>query len=441
MFRSIAEAGAALRSRRVSCAELVAESLRRINELDRNYNAFLTVTADGAQQAALQLDEELAAGRTRGPLHGIPIAFKDLFYTSGVRTTNGSKLFADFIPDYDAAVVTKLREAGAISMGKLNMHELAYGVTSTNPHFGPVRNPHASDRIPGGSSGGSGAAVAAGMVFMAMGSDTGGSIRIPASYCGTVGLKPTFDVVSRHGAFPLGLTLDHMGPLTRTVEDASVCLQAMALFRPDAEAPSVSGVRIGLPRNFFNTAVDNEVSAAVQQTATEAERAGAELVHIDVPDPAALNVVARTVLLSEAASVLGPYLHRRDEIGSDVLALLDQGRLLPGTDYVTAQRIRYALQQQWAALFRTIDYLLIPTTPIPAPKIGQRTVTIQGSEEDTRLASTRFVRGINVLGLPAISLPAGKNAEGLPLAVQLVGRAYDDAGLLRVAAALQQLTV
>src|SRR5271165_4198931 len=215
---TIRQAAAALRSREISCLELTNRCLDEIAKQNGRLNAFITVTADAARQRALELDRELARGIDRGPLHGIPIAHKDLMWTRGVRTTSGSKLYADFVPDRDAVVVEKLDRAGAVSLGKTGLHELAYGVTSENPHFGVIRNPRDLDRSPGGSSGGSGAAVAAGMVFMATGTDTGGSIRIPASFCGTVGLKPTYGRVSRTGVQPLGFSLDHIGPLTRTVE-------------------------------------------------------------------------------------------------------------------------------------------------------------------------------------------------------------------------------
>jgi aspartyl-tRNA(Asn)/glutamyl-tRNA(Gln) amidotransferase subunit A len=235
---TIIEAAEALRARQVSSVELTRAALEALERLNPKLNAYLTVTADTALDRARRADEELAGGLDLGPLHGMPISLKDLFYTRGVRTTNGSRLFENFVPDYDGTVVERLAAAGAVFLGKTGMHELAYGVTSNNPHFGPVRNPHNTDRIPGGSSGGSGAAVAAGISFMAMGSDTGGSIRVPASFCGTVGLKPTFGRVSRHGAFPLGFTLDHMGPLTRSVRDAAVTLNAIAGFDPKDDSSS-----------------------------------------------------------------------------------------------------------------------------------------------------------------------------------------------------------
>jgi aspartyl-tRNA(Asn)/glutamyl-tRNA(Gln) amidotransferase subunit A len=447
---TIGEAGQLLRSRRISCLVLVDESLRA-NDRARELNAFITLTAEPARQEARRLDEELAAGQDRGPLHGIPIALKDLFYTAGVRTTNGSKLFSDFVPEYDATVVARLRDAGAVSIGKCNQHELAYGITSTNPHFGTVRNPCKLDCIPGGSSGGSGAAVGGGIVFTAMGSDTGGSIRIPAAYCGTVGLKPTFGRASRYGCFPLGLTLDHMGPLTRTVEDAAIVLNVIAGFDPRDESTSrrppddyvpagnsLKGVRVGWPRNFYTEYVDDAVSRSVQQALARAERMGARVTEVEVPDVDALNTIARTILLCEASAVMEPHVHRRDQIGSDVLALLDQGRMLHATDYINAQRVRRRMESEWRKLFRTIDVLFTPSTPIPAPKIGQATVTIQGREEDTRLATTRFMRGINVLGLPALSVPCGVTDEGLPVSFQLIGRAFEEKLLLGAGAAVEK---
>src|SRR5579884_1926176 len=245
---TIQEAAAALRARKISSVEMVEESLRRTAR-DR-LNAFITVTADAARAEAKERDAELARGIDRGPLHGIPIAHKDLILTRGFRTTAGSKILADFIPDEDAAAAVRLREAGAVSIGKTGLHELAYGITSTNPHFGPVRNPWDPERIPGGSSGGSGAAVAAALVFMATGTDTGGSIRIPSAFCGTVGLKPTYERVSRRGVLPLSLTLDHVGPMTRTVRDAGISFNAMTKkgrVSVPGENPSVRDLRIGVP--------------------------------------------------------------------------------------------------------------------------------------------------------------------------------------------------
>src|SRR5581483_2158013 len=268
--------------------------------------------------------------------------------------------------------VEKLAAAGAVLIGKTGLHELAYGVTSNNPHYGPIRNPWNQDCVPGGSSGGSGAAVAAGMVFMATGSDTGGSIRIPASFCGTVGLKPTFGRVSRYGVLPLDFSLDHMGPLTRSVRDAAIVLKAIAGYdsrddtssrRPVPEylpepEPSLSGVRVGVPENFYFDRLDPEVEQAVRGMVRQTESLGAVLVPVRVPDIAAINVVARVILLAEAAAVMEPHLSRRDRFGTDVLSLLDQGRLLPATDYINAQRLRRSMQKQFRAVFERVDCLL-----------------------------------------------------------------------------------
>ncbi|MEK7406569.1 MAG: amidase [Acidobacteriota bacterium] len=448
---TILEAARALRAKQVSSTELVSTALERIAALQPKLNAFITVMADSARAAARRADEELARGLDRGPLHGVPVAVKDVFATKGVRTTCGSKVFADHVPDHDAAVVEKLAAAGAVLVGKTNQHELAYGITSNNPHFGAVRNPCDVERIPGGSSGGSGAAVASDMVFMAMGSDTGGSIRIPASFCGTVGLKPTFGRVSRYGVMPLDFSLDHMGPLTRSVRDAAVVLNALAGFDPrddtssrqpvedyvPGEDVSIRGLRIGLPENFYFDRVDPEAAAAVRRAAETAQSLGARIVPVRVPDMAAMNAVGRIIVQAEASAVMEPYLGEREKFGADVRALLDQGRLLAATDYIHAQRLRRLMKQQFAALWKQADCLFTPTTPTAAPRIGKLTIEIDGAVEDVRLATTRLVRAINVLGVPALSMPCGLDRQGLPLSLQIIGPPFREALILRVAAVVE----
>ncbi len=447
---TLLEAAASLRRREVSSVDLTTSALTRIDRLNPGTNAVQTLMADTARAQARQADAELAAGRDRGPLHGIPIAVKDLFYTKGVRTTGGSRLFADFVPDHDAAVVERLNNAGAVLVGKTGLHELAYGITSSNPHFGVVKNPWDRDRIPGGSSGGSGASVVSGMVFMAMGSDTGGSIRIPASYCGTVGLKPTYGRVSRFGSMPLGFSLDHMGPLTRSVRDAGAVLNAIAGYDPRDDASSrrpvedyippqeasIRDLRLGLPHNFFFERLDAEVESAVRGALRKGESLGAQVVQTPVPDIAAINAVARLILLAEASALMEPHLDRRDQFGPDVLALLDQGRLIAATDYVNAQRLRRRMQHEFEAVWTHVDCLVTPTTPITAPRIGETGVNINGESEDVRLATTRLVRGINLLGLPAISIPCGVDRRGLPVGLQIIGKPFAEAMILRVAQAL-----
>jgi len=447
---TLLEAAAALGRREMSSVELTEAALERIGRLNPATNAMQTLMAETARKQAQQADVEIARGESRGTLHGIPVAVKDLFYTKGVRTTNGSKLFASYVPDHDAAVVERLIGAGAVLIGKTGMHELAYGITSSNPHFGAVRNPWDRDRIPGGSSGGSGASVAAGMVFMAMGSDTGGSIRIPAAFCGTVGLKPTYGRVSRFGAFPLGFSLDHMGPLTRAVRDAAAVLNVIAGYDPRDHTssrrsienyvpepePSIRGLRIGLAENFYGERLDPDVDAAVRAAFAEAESRGAQVVPLRVPDIVAINAVARVILLAEASALMEPHMEQRDHFGADVLALLDQGRLLPATDYVNAQRLRRKMRAEFNTMWERVDCLFTPTIPITAPRIGETSATINGESEDVRLATTRMVRAINALGLPAISIPRGNDRRGLPIGLQIIGKPFAEAMILRVAQAL-----
>ena len=451
---TIKHAAALLAQKKVSSFELVQQSIASIERLQPKLNAFITVTAETARARARQMDEELARGNNRGPLHGIPIAVKDVFCTKGVRTTCGSAIFADHVPDHDAAVVERLAAAGAVLVGKAAQHELAYGITSNNPHFGPVRNPWDTERIPGGSSGGSGSTVAAGSVFMAMGSDTGGSIRIPASFCGTVGLKPTTGRVSRYGVMPLDFTLDHMGPLTRSVRDAALVLNVLAGHDPrdpsssrqpagdyvPAEEVSIRGLKLGLPENFYFDRLTTEVESSVRSAVRIASGLGAQIVPIRVPDIAAINNVGRVILLSEASAVMEAYLKDRSKFGPDVLTLLDQGRLIPATDYINAQRLRRMLCSEFGSIWQKVDCLLTPTTPTPAPAIGQTHIQTGGEAEDVRLASTRLVRAINVLGLPAISLPCGFSGDGLPIGLQIIGPAFREGLVLRVAAALEDTT-
>ena len=449
-FRTIAEAGEQLRARRISAVEVTKISLQAAAEEQPRTNAFLAMMEEQALADAALCDAELARGEPRSPLHGIPVAVKDVFCTKGTRTTVGSKIFANHVPSYDSAVVERLRSSGAVIIGKTHMQEFAYGVTSNNPHFGPVRNPHDVTRIPGGSSGGSGAAVAAGVVLMAMGSDTGGSIRIPASFCGTSGLKPTTGRVSRYGVLPLDFTLDHMGPLAPTPADCALSLQVLAGYDPRDESssrapldhylppsePSLTGLRIGIPSSFYYDGLQPAIAQALVSLQKKAEALGALLVPVDTGDIPAINAIGRVILLSEASAALEPYLHRRDEIGADVLALLDQGRLLPATDYVNAQRLRRIHMAKFEAVWEKADCLLTATTPTTAPKIGQAAIEILGQAEDVRLASTRLLRGINVLGLPALSIPCGLDGQHLPMGAQIIGRRFDERTVLAVGQAL-----
>lgn len=448
---TIVQAAADLRARRVSSVELTRESLAAIHRAQPALNAYITITEELALSQAEAADRAFAAGEDRGPLQGIPVAHKDLFYTRGILTTAGSPIYGSYVPDHDAAVVERFHAAGAVMTGKLNQHELAYGITSANPHYGPVRNPWNPAHSPGGSSGGSGAAVAAGLVCAAMGTDTGGSIRIPASFCGTVGLKPTYGRVSRYGVFPLGYSLDHMGPLTASVRDAAIVLNAIAGHDPRdpassrREAPdfvppagcSIRGLKIGVPENFYFDIVDPEVEAAVRSALARAHALGAELRPVRVPDIDALNTAARMILLAEASAVVQPHLGKREQFGADVLALFDQGRLVPAVDYIDAQRLRRRLRAEFNRIFREVDCIATPTTPTTAPAIGQSTIAIGGRTEDVRLLTTRFMRGINALGLPALSIPCGVSSASLPIGLQVIGAAFREDTVLRLGAALE----
>lgn len=437
---TIAEVAQALRSRRISSVELTTQCLDRIAKLNPVLNAFITITGDSALARAQELDRELAQGLDRGPLHGIPIAHKDLLWTKGIRTTSGSKILADFVPDRDAPVVAKLADAGAVMVGKAGLHELAYGISSDNPHFGTIRNPRNPEHSPGGSSGGSGVAVATGMAFVATGTDTGGSIRVPASYCGVVGLKPTYGLIDRRGVQPLGLSLDHVGPLARTVDDARLALHAMsdpAKLKPAPQA--VREIRVGLPENFYFDVVLPEVKAAVHKAALQAEKLGARVIPIRVPDVEALNAAGLVILLSEAAAVHQANLtRRRADFGADVLALLDQGSLVPAADYINAQRQRRLLLDQFHKLFQGIDCLITPSTPITAPRIGQTEITLADVKYDTRFLTTRFARGCNALGFPALSMPCGESPEGLPIGLQIIARPFEENLLLALGESLER---
>lgn len=448
----IAQLAERLRRGEDTCRALTAATLDRIEDQQPRLNAFLTVMREAALERASELDRELAGGLYRGPLHGIPIAIKDLIHVRGVRTTAGSLVFKDHIAQETAEVVIRLEEAGAVVVGKTGLHELAYGITSNNAHFGPVRNPHDPNRIPGGSSGGSGAAVAAGIVPVALGTDTGGSIRIPASFCGCVGLKPTYGRVSKRGVLPLGFSLDHIGPLAASIDDAAITLNAIAGhdpldpttsrrsvqdYRPDSNG-DLSGVRVGRPLNFYFDRLAPGVAARVEQAIQLAAGLGAEIVPVQLPDVEHWNAAARVILLSEASAALEQYLDRRELFSPEVLALLEQGRVLPATMYIQSQRLRSSMVKEMNEVWRHADCLITPATPTTAPEIGATQIDVGGSLEDVRLATTRFARGINLLGLPALSLPCGTDLAGLPVGLQVVAPPFAEKNLLRIGSALER---
>lgn len=432
---TVRECGALLRSKKLSCSELLEQTLAGL-ETGERFHSFITTMWDEARAEARQLDAELAAGKDRGPFHGIPIAHKDNYYTRGVRTTAGSLVFQNFVPDYDAAVVARFRAAGAVCVGKTNLHEMAFGITSKNPHYGSVLNPRDVTRIAGGSSGGSAALVAAGLLPLATGSDTGGSIRVPASYCGIVGLKPTYGRVSRKGLLPLSFSLDCPGPLAGTVEDCALAMNVMAdgnfLLEP---RKSLTGIRVGIPRNYFGR-LDTAVATRIQQAISAAGRLGAAVSEIETPDLDDLNAVARIVQMGET-SALFANLTDSTQFGADVWSLIQQGKEIAAHEYVNAQRLRTLFRRSFDAIWRQVDFLLLPATPITAPLLTEDSVLIEGKATDVRLASTSLVRSWNLTGEPAISLPCSKLQNELPLGLQIVGAPFSEPGLLQVAQRLE----
>ncbi len=448
---SIAEAGRRLRAGGLTSAALTRHLLDRIATLDGALHSFLLVTGERALADAARADAELAAGRDRGPMHGIPYALKDIYDTAGIRTTCHSKLREHDVPAADSVVAAKLAAAGGVLLGKLATHEFAMGGPSFDLPWPPARNPWNAEHVTGGSSSGSGAAVAAGMVRTAMGSDTGGSIRGPAAYCGTVGLKPTYGLVSRRGVFPLSYTLDHCGPLSRTVEDAAITTEVIAghdpadpasADRPGADLRSgledgVEGLRVGLPRNLYRDAdgLSPEVPAALDRLADALTAAGATVEEVVLPDYALFNSCGRVILLSEAYAIHEADLRARPlAYGELLLMRLVLGATLSAADYVQAQRLRRELSVAVNRVaLRRHDVLLTACALHTAPRFD---------EVPQRLPSNVPIQTMpfNVTGNPALSMPAGLSRSGLPLSAQLVGRPFEEALLLRAGRAVEKIT-
>lgn len=454
---SIEPAARLLRTRKLSPVALVEAALARAERLQPCLNAFITLLAHKARRDAQRAEREIARGCWRGPLHGIPVSLKDNFWTRGVRTTGGSKILAGFIPAMDSTVARRLARAGAILIGKTNLHEFAYGVTTENPHYGAVHNPWAFDRMSGGSSGGSAAAVAAGVGFASVGTDTGGSIRIPAALCGIVGLKPTYGRVSCWGVISLARSLDHVGPLARTVADAAILLGAIA--GRDSRDPATKGppvpdyrrglerrpkrLRLGRPRDYFFEHLDREVRAAVAAAARKLERLGASIEEVSLPHVAGSLEFATQIALFEAAQFHigeGYFPARAMEYGEDVRQRLEQGMAVREADYRSALARRDEERRDFLAAFERVDAILVPAVPIPAPRIGAKSVRIGGEEETVRSALVRLNRPANSCGLPAISVPCGFTRAGLPLGFQLIGKPWDELRLLQIAYAYEQAT-
>jgi aspartyl-tRNA(Asn)/glutamyl-tRNA(Gln) amidotransferase subunit A len=460
-FGTIAEIAQLFRSGKLSPVELTELMLARIERMNPKLNAYITVTGDLARRQAKRAEAELATSGKRktridrGLLHGIPISLKDNICNAGIRTTAGSKILCDYFPERDAAVVSRLEDAGAVLLGKTNMHEFAYGVTTNNPHYGPARNPWDATRIPGGSSGGSAAAVAAGLCFGSIGTDTGGSIRIPAALCGIVGLKPGFGRVDVAGVIPLSVTHDCVGPLARTAADAAILFAAIddegdgkgkGVRRSGSCSRKLSKVRLGIPREFFFDVISSEVKKSFDAAVGSIRGLGAKVKEVSIPLLAKTENAGNRIAWAEASyyhQQSGWFPGRAAEYGEDVRARLEMGMKVSAVEYLEAmdQRGSFITQLRGVMEKEAIDALMAPTTPIVAPLIGEENSRIQEVDHPTRALLLRLNRPANLAGVPAISVACGFTAAGLPIGLQFMGAERGEQLLLDIADMYQRLNL
>ncbi len=451
---TLVDAAALIRKKQISPVELTEACLRRIEGLDGELNCFITVTSDLAMEQARQAEADILRGSTiKGgpisPIHGTPIVLKDLFETRGILTSAGSRFFSDYYPKEDAEVVRRLSDAGAVLIGKTNLHEIALGLTSVNPHFGPVRNPWGKERVAGGSSGGSAAALAARFCPAALGTDTGGSIRVPAALCGVSGLKPTFGRVSRRGVVPLSWNLDHAGPLARCARDLAVLLQVIAGYDPldpysihvsqenfsESIDDGVKGWRIALADGEFFQKTSTQIVKRVNEAARVFEALGAQVELTPFPGAYPAALANGLMVVADAAAFHADRLREHPEnFGEDVRQRLETGARLDLADYIQARKTQTLMRREFEAFFDQHDLLLMPTTPVTAPLING-----PDAVELARLLS-RYTAPFNLTGLPAISIPCGFSDDGLPVGLQMIARPWGEALLLRAAFAFQNVT-
>ncbi|WP_298255869.1 amidase [Bradyrhizobium sp.] len=452
---SLSAVARAIADKRVSSREVTQSCLVRIAQWQPHLNAFMAIEADEALKAADAADATLAKGSRHGPLHGVPMAHKDMYYEAGKVVTCGSRIRRDFVATTTSTALQCLKDAGTIRLGSLQMAEFAYGPTGHNAHFGPVHNPFALDHITGGSSSGSGSAVAARLTFAALGSDTGGSIRMPAHFCGVTGLKTTVGRVSRAGAMPLSQSLDTVGPLARTAEDCAVLLGLMAGADPAdptvltvpvpdyaaASAQSMKGITIGVPSSFYVDDLDAEVARVLDATIATLKREGAKVVQVELPDQRQLSGAAQLVLAVEAAAFHKRWLiERPQDYGPQVLMRLQNGLAISAITYLETMRWRGPALAAHQAATADVDAVIAPVSPVPAPTIGESDVGGSPGADAVIQRLTRFTRPINYLGLPSLAIPSGFTRKGLPVGLQLIGRSFDEATLLRIGGAFQRAT-
>jgi aspartyl-tRNA(Asn)/glutamyl-tRNA(Gln) amidotransferase subunit A len=445
--KSIWELAPRIKRGELSPVSLVRETLQRIDRLNPRVNAYITILRDSALKEAESAEKAIREGKYLGPLHGIPIAIKDLIYINGVRITAGSKILATHTATYDAPVIRRLRSAGAVIIGTTNLHEFASGVTSVNPFFGPVRNPWDLTRISGGSSGGSAAAVAADLTVGAMGTDTSGSVRIPAALCGVVGLKPTYGRVSRAGVIPLAASFDTVGTLTSSCWDAAVLLRAISGRDPQDPTPAdvevqdyvselerpMAASRVGVPRRFFFDIVDPEVSMLFELFLERLTQSGVTTSDSEIREIDKVYDTWAAIRRGEAAAFHDQWFPTMaNEYGEDVRRAIEKGREVTAVQYINAQNRRPELKSSFLEAMRQVDFLAVPTTPVPAPLIGEEQVEVAGNKVDVYSILSRLTLPFNVTGFPVVSIPIGL-VRGLPVGAQIIGRPFEESAILRLA--------
>jgi aspartyl-tRNA(Asn)/glutamyl-tRNA(Gln) amidotransferase subunit A len=452
---SLTEVAQAIAQKRFSSREVTKSCLDRIAQWQPRLNAFLAIEADEALAAADAADAALAKGSARGALHGVPLAHKDMYYDAGKIVTCGSKIRREFVATSTSTALQRLKDAGTIRLGSLQMVEFAYGPTGHNTHYGAVHNPWGLDHITGGSSSGSGSAVAARLTFAALGSDTGGSIRMPAHFCGVTGLKTTYGRISRAGAMPLSQSLDTVGPLARTAKDCALLLGLMAGADPKdptataepvpdymaATRESITGLTIGVPSAFYVDDLDPEVARILDETMAVLKREGADIVQVELPDQRQLTAACQLVLAVEASAFHKRWLiERPQDYGPQVLMRLQNGLAIPGVSYLEAMRWRGPALAAFLAAAAGVDAVIAPVATVAAPTLAESDVGNSPDAESVIQRLTRFTRPINYLGLPSLAIPSGFTKNGLPVGMQLIGRSFDEAMLLRIGAAFQRAT-
>src|ERR1700736_3482850 len=452
---SLTSVAQAIAEKRVSSREATQSCLDRIKQWQPRLNAFMAIEAEQALAAADAADTALAKGNVSGPLHGVPLAHKDMYYDAGKVVTCGSKIRREFVATATSTALQRLKDAGTIRLGSLQMAEFAYGPTGHNAHYGPVHNPWGLGHITGGSSSGSGSAVAARLTFAALGSDTGGSIRMPAHFCGVTGLKTTYGRISRAGAMPLSQSLDTVGPLARTAEDCALLLGLMAGADPEdptaiagagpdytaAVREPVKGLTFGVPAAFYVDDLDPEVARILDETVAVFKREGADVVQVELPDQRQLTAACQLVLAVEAAAFHKRWLiERPQDYGPQVLMRLQNGLAVSGVTYLEAMRWRGPALSAHLAAVAGVDAVIAPVAPVAAPTIAESDVGNSPDAEAVIQRLTRFTRPINYLGLPSLAIPVGFTRSGLPVGMQLIGRSFDEATLLRIGAAFQRAT-